>query len=77
MSTPNLGQEYPGLHQGVTLIPDGKGSVAGAITLSDIILSPGGPCTCGPVHVAYYFMTLTNLTTGHVYSVDPISRDFP
>jgi len=77
VSTLNLGQQYPGLQEGVTLTPADKGSVAGTITLSDISLSLGGPCTCGPVHVAYYDMTLTNLTTGHVYSLDPISRDFP
>ena len=77
VSTPNLGRQYPDLQEGVTLTPDDKGVVAGALTETDVPLSLGGPCTCGPVHVAYYDMTLTNLATGHVYSVDPISRDFP
>ena len=30
-----------------------------------------------PRHVEYYGMTLTNLATGHVYNLDPISRDYP
>lgn len=61
----------------VTLTPDDKGAVAGTLTESDVSFPSGGPCTCGPRHIEYYDMTLMNLATGHVYSVDPISRDYP
>ena len=60
----------------VTLTPDDdKGRVSGTLTL-DISASPGG-CLCGgTLHVEYTDVTLTNLTTGHVYRLDPISRDW-
>jgi hypothetical protein len=76
VSSPNLAQLFEGLRASVTLAPDDKGAVAGTLTLSTVAISPV-PCTCGPRQVAYFDMTLTNLTTGHVYSLDPISRDFP
>ncbi len=59
------------------LVPDDKGRVVGTLTLSDVHFPTDVPCTCGSRHVDYYDMTLTNLTTGEVYSLDPISRDFP
>jgi hypothetical protein len=77
VSSPNVAERFPNLQESVTLTPDDKGGVAGALTESDVNFTPGAPCTCGPRHVEYYDMTLTNLTTGHVYSLDPISRDFP
>jgi hypothetical protein len=73
----NLAQLYPDLRASVTLAPDDKGRVAGTLTLSDVNLSTGGPCTCGGQHVEYFCMTLTNLITGHVYRLDSFSRDYP
>lgn len=59
----------------VTLSPDDRGRVSGALTLD---ISQSGGCTCGPLrHVEYTDLTLTNLSTGHVYRLDSISRDFP
>ena len=77
VSSPNLAQLYEGLQASVTPTPDDKGVVADTLTLTDVILNAGGPCTCGPLRVEYYDMTLTNLTTGHVFRLDPISRDYP
>ena len=76
VSSPDFAQLFEGLQASVTLTPDDKGAVAGQLTLSTAVISPG-PCTCGPRQVAYFDMTVTNLTTGHVYNLDPISRDFP
>jgi hypothetical protein len=76
VSSPTFAQLFEGLQASITLTPDDKGAIAGTLTLSVVVISPV-PCTCGPRQVAYFDMTLTNLTTGHVYSLDPISRDFP
>lgn len=44
----------------------------------DIPTPGGGTCTCGGLqHVEYANVTLTNLTTGRVYRLDPMSRDIP
>jgi hypothetical protein len=72
-----IAQLYENLEEAVTLTPDDKGAVAGTLTETDVSFPSGVPCTCGPRHVEYYDMTLTNLMTGHVYSLDPISRDYP
>lgn len=72
-----VAQLFANLVEVVTLTPDDKGAVAGTLTESDVSFPSGGPCTCGPRHVEYYDMTLTNLMTGHVYGLDPISRDYP
>jgi hypothetical protein len=77
VASPNLAQLYPDLRASATLTPDDKGRVVGQLTLSDVNLTSGGPCTCGGVRVEYFDMTLTNLTSGRVYRLDPISRDFP
>ena len=78
MTSPTvIAQLFENLVEVVTLTPDDKGAVAGTLTEGDVSFPSGGPCTCGPRHVEYYDMTLTNLATGHVYSLDPISRDFP
>jgi hypothetical protein len=77
VSSPNVAERFPDLQESVTLTPDDKGGVVGTLTESDVSFSPGVPCTCGPRQVAYFDMTLTNLTTGHVYSLNPISRDYP
>ena len=60
----------------VTLTPDTeRGRVTGTLSL-DIPTSPA-PCGCsGTFHVEYTDVTLTNLTTGHVYRLDSISRDW-
>jgi hypothetical protein len=60
----------------ISLPPDAeRGRVAGALIL-DIPTSPA-PCGCsGTFHVEYTDVTLTNLTTGHVYRLDSISRDW-
>jgi hypothetical protein len=49
--------------------------VLGDVTLV-IDLTPGGGCTCPGRRVDYFDMTLTNVTLGHVYRIDPISRTF-
>ena len=77
VSSPTLAQLYEGLQEGVTLTPDDKGAVADTLTETDVSFPSGVPCTCGPRHVEYFDMTLTNLTTGHVYRLDSISRDYP
>ena len=60
----------------VTLTPDAeRGRVTGTLIL-DIPPSPA-PCVCsGTFHVEYTDVTLTNLTTRHVYRLDSISRDW-
>ncbi len=57
----------------VTLTPDDKGRVTGTLTL----VSPPSGFLCGPQHVEYTNVVLTNLTTGHVYRLESISRDSP
>ena len=73
----DYGQFFENQSEEVTLTPDDKGVVAGTLTEDDVSFPSGLPCTCGPWHVEYHDITLTNLATGHVYSLDPISRDFP
>lgn len=59
----------------VTMPTDGKGHTSGTLTLE--VGQPGGGCLCGMLqHVAYTDVRLTNLTTGHVYHLDAISRDY-
>ena len=58
------------------LVPDDKGRVAGSLTLV-ANAGPGGTiCTCS-LHMDYFDITLTNLTSGHVYRLEPISADSP
>jgi hypothetical protein len=56
--------------------PDDKGRVSGVMQLD---IPGGGSCTCGGglLQANYWDVTLMNLATGHVYRLDPISRDFP
>ena len=57
------------------LVPDDKGRVTGILTL---VPTGGGGTICGcTLHMDYSDVTLTNLTTGHVYRLDPISGDSP
>ena len=53
-----------------TVIPD-KGIARGSLTLTDSV------CTCGVTIREYLDLTLTNLATGKVYRLDPITRAFP
>jgi hypothetical protein len=50
-----------------------KGRTTGNFTVQ---LPPSGQL-CAPQHVEYTNLTLTNVTTGHVYRLDSISRDYP
>jgi hypothetical protein len=72
-----IGQLFNSTDAATGLVPDDKGRVGTTLTLSDVNFPSPGPCTCGPRHVEYSDMTLTNLTSGHVYRLDSISRDFP
>ena len=57
----------------VALTPDAKGRVSGTLTLE---LGPSGSL-CEPHYVEYTDLRLTNLTTGHVYRLESISRGNP
>jgi hypothetical protein len=56
------------------LAPDAKGRVSETLTL-DLSVPQELPCQYLR-RVEYTNVTLTNLTTGHVYRLDPISREF-
>jgi hypothetical protein len=56
------------------LVPDDKGRVAGSLTLD--APSGGGTCSC-ILHMEYSDVTLTNLTSRHVYRLDPVVGDSP
>ena len=57
----------------VQLVTDERGRVSGDIATTVNLLG-FFPCGCtGPRQVAYSDITLTNLTTGHVYRLDPIT----
>lgn len=61
---------------GVTLAPDARGRTAGSLTLD--LGQPGGGCSCGTLQrVEYANVSLTNVTTRHVYRLDPVSLDYP
>jgi hypothetical protein len=47
----------------------------GSLTLDDVP-SSGGVCSC-TLHMEYSDVTPTNLTSGHVYRLDPIVGDSP
>lgn len=68
----SLEQSFPSAT--ITLLPDANGRASGTLMLP---LSPPPPVTC-PVlqRVEYTSVTLTDLTTGHVYRLGSISRDF-
>ncbi len=57
----------------VALTPDDKGRVRGMLTLD---LDPSGT-RCEPHYVEYTDVTLTNLTTGHLYRLDSVSQGSP
>ena len=56
----------------LTLAPD-AGRTSGNFTVA----LPPSDQLCAPQHVEYTDMTVTNVTTGHVYRLDSISRDYP
>lgn len=61
-----------------TLTPDSRGRVGGTLTTTlDLSPPPGGLCGCGLQRVEYTGVTLTNVTTGHLYRLEPVSRTFP
>ena len=67
------GQRGELLFDEVTLTPDARGRATGTLTLE---LGPSGS-VCEPHYVEYTDVTLTNLTTGHVYRLDSISQGGP
>ena len=57
----------------VQLVTDERGRVSGTIATTTNLLG-FFPCGCtGPRWVEYSDITLTNLTTGHVYRLDPVT----
>jgi hypothetical protein len=59
-----------------SLTPDERGRAAGTITLT---LNPSGGSGCSSAVLArvdYTDVTLTNLSSGHVYRLDPVSQTF-
>ena len=57
------------------LVPEAKGGrVAGSVALTP---GSGGGCGCLSIHLDYTNVTLTNVTSGRVYVLDPISGDAP
>jgi hypothetical protein len=77
VTSPNIATLHENLYANVTLTPDDKGRVAATLTLSIPFTPSPLPCGCGPRRVDYFDLTLTNLTSGRVYRLDPVSRDFP
>jgi hypothetical protein len=63
-------------HHTVTGFPDGKGRVAGTFTL-EVNASSDQVCTGQQVRIQYFDMTLTNLTSGHVYLLDDLVLMYP
>lgn len=57
------------------LVPDEKGRVTATLTLVRQG-GGGGLCEC-TLHMEYSNVTLTNMTSGHVYRLDPITGDRP
>jgi hypothetical protein len=63
---------------GTTVTPDAGGRVGATLTTTLTLGAPSdGTCGCGLLRVEYSDVTLTNLTTGHVYHLDPISQSYP
>jgi hypothetical protein len=68
-------QRFP-QHHTVTGFPDDKGRVAGTFTL-EVNASSDQVCTGQQVRIEYFDMTLTNLTSGHVYLLDDLVLAYP
>jgi hypothetical protein len=58
------------------LVPDEKGR-AGSALLLEVDANTDQLCTGQQVRVEYLDMTLTNLTSGHVYELDDVLRTYP
>jgi hypothetical protein len=58
------------------LVPDEKGRVAGAAVLQ-LNRSPGSICPGVQFRVDYTALVLTNVSSGHVYGLDDVSRSSP
>lgn len=56
----------------LTDVPVDKGRTTDNFTVA----LPPSDQLCAPQHVEYTDMTLTNVTTGHVYRLDSIRRDY-
>lgn len=56
------------------LVPDDKGRVVGNLVLEGPGTSPCLETTL--LRIEYRDMTLTNITTGHVYRLDPITQEY-
>jgi len=59
------------------LVPDQMGRVSGSLTLASGAGVGGTVCGCTTLHMDYSDITLTNLTSGRVYRLGPISADRP
>jgi hypothetical protein len=61
----------------VTVTPNEQGRAVGAFTVdSGTSDTPCSCCTGGTLTVEYFDMTLTNLASGHVYRLDPMSQTY-
>jgi hypothetical protein len=61
-----------------TAAPDSRGRVSATLTTTlDLGAPSDGTCGCGLQRVEYSDVTLTNVTTGHVYRLDSISQSYP
>ena len=61
-----------------TSTPDANGRVTATLTTTlDLGAPSDGICGCGLQRVEYSGVTLTNVTTGHVYRLASISQNYP
>ena len=58
------------------LVPDQMGRIGESLTLASGAGGGGTVCGC-TLHMDYSDITLTNLTSGRVYGLEPISADRP
>ena len=65
--------EVHAVHSGPLRLAPDNGRATGNFTVQ----LPPSDQVCAPQHVEYTDMTLTNVTSGHVYRLDSISRDYP
>jgi hypothetical protein len=59
-----------------TVVPDVNGHALGSLSLG-VQAFPSGCTQLVLQRIDYTNVILTNLTTGHVYRLDPISQTFP